>query len=180
MQFSIKTNDAIPDAPIIFPSSFRDDRGAIWTTFNQELSETIGLTFNHDKFSVSQDNILRGIHGDKYTTKLVTCISGSIRQVVVDLRKGSSTFGNHFTVDIDADTPTLVLIPAGCGNAFFTTKPHTVYHYKLSYSGQYKDHDEQFSVFWNDPDLAIDWGIQKEPLVSDRDREAMSFAEYLR
>jgi dTDP-4-dehydrorhamnose 3,5-epimerase len=180
MKFFVEKIKSIDGAILLIPNTYTDERGQIWTTFNDEVEKLTGISFKHDKFSISAGNVLRGIHGDKFTTKLVTCIMGGVKQVVVDLRPQSRTFGNHFIVEINREKPALVLIPAGCGNAFYTTQNDTVYHYKLSYPNEYLDFDEQFTIMWDDKDLGIGWDLNCSPILSPRDAKGKSFASYKR
>ena len=95
INFEIEKSKIINGVWIIKPSISRDSRGNIWTSFLKDEVEKLlpdGLYFKHDKFSESRHNVLRGIHGDRKTWKLVTCVFGEIQQVVVDLRESSSTF----------------------------------------------------------------------------------------
>ena len=144
---------------------FSDKRGEIWTTWHQKNLKNI--KFVHDKFVKSKKNVLRGIHYDLKTWKLVTCINGSIYQVIVDKRKSMKTYNKHFSINISNGNYSL-LIPPMEGNAFLTLSKDSVYHYKLSYKGKYFDAKDQFTSYWNDPDLKINWPIKK-PKMSIRD-----------
>jgi len=98
----------------ITPSIATDARGDIWTSFLKNDVESLlpeGLAFKHDKFSQSRHNVLRGIHGDSKSWKLVTCVFGEITQVVVDLRKGSPTYLNWQSYKINKAQQKMVLIP---------------------------------------------------------------------
>jgi len=158
----------------IIPSIATDGRGDIWTSFLKDDIEALlpdGLAFKHDKFSQSHHNVLRGIHSDSKSWKLVTCVFGEIIQVVVDLRKDSSTYLKWQSYKINRAQQKIMLIPPGCGNAYYVSSELAVYHYKLAYDGGYIDAAEQFSVRWDDPSIAIDWPVT-EPNLSARDVEA--------
>ena len=127
-----------------------------------------GLFFKHDKFSSSMNNVLRGIHGDNKSWKLVTCVHGEIQQVVVDLRKDSPSFKQWQSFDINKNKQQLILIPPMMGNAYYVKSTEAVYHYKLAYSGDYIDAEEQFTVNWNDKSIDIKWASEN-PILSDRD-----------
>ncbi|EPX9001084.1 dTDP-4-dehydrorhamnose 3,5-epimerase family protein, partial [Campylobacter coli] len=95
IEFNIKESEILKGVYIITPNKFRDLRGEIWTAFTEEdLGDIVpkGLKFKHDKFINSHFNVLRGIHGDIKTWKLVTCVYGEVHQVVVDCRKDSPTY----------------------------------------------------------------------------------------
>jgi dTDP-4-dehydrorhamnose 3,5-epimerase len=172
--FEITESENVIGVYAITPSIAVDERGDIWTSFLKEDIEALlpeGLFFKHDKFSQSKYNVLRGIHGDSKSWKLVTCVYGEVTQVVVDLRKDSSTYLKWQSYNINKADQKMVLIPPGCGNAYYVGSQHAVYHYKLAYDGGYIDAVEQFSVRWDDPSIAIDWPVT-EPHLSARDMEA--------
>ena len=157
---------------IIKPSVSSDKRGSIWTTFmKNEIEELLpeALSFKHDKFSISNHNVLRGIHGDEKSWKLVTCVFGEIYQVVVDCREESDTYKIYESFTISANNQISVLIPPGLGNAYYVKSIKAVYHYKLAYKGVYIDANEQFSFKWNDPLFNIEWPSNK-PILSERDK----------
>lgn len=154
--------------------SFEELRGNIWTTYKKSELKSLealnNLDFQHDKFSTSNFNVFRGFHGDQKSTKLVTCVYGSITQFVLDWRAGSATFGNVISFRINRENKSSVLIPPGCGNAYHVHSEQAVYHYKLSYDGEYLDADDQFTVPWHSPEIV---GFPKKnfnPITSERDR----------
>ena len=171
--FTIEESRVINDVWILTPSISEDYRGNIWTSFMQAKVEhliTDGLRFKHDKFSKSKYNVLRGIHGDNKSWKLVTCVFGEIQQVVVDMRKDSKSYLKWQDFLINDNNPKLILIPPSVGNAYYVSSENAVYHYKLAYEGNYIDAEEQFSINWNDKSIGIDW-LAKSPILSDRDNE---------
>ncbi|MBT7899650.1 MAG: dTDP-4-dehydrorhamnose 3,5-epimerase [Candidatus Marinimicrobia bacterium] len=173
INFDIKESKILKDVKIIKPSITEDNRGNIWTSFLKDEIEKYlpnGLCFKHDKFSQSKKNVLRGIHGDEKSWKLVTCVYGDIFQVVVDCRKESSTYKKSESFSIDGENLVSILIPLGFGNAYCVKSEKAVYHYKLAYKGEYIDADEQFSYKWNDPLFNIKWPTET-PILSDRDRK---------
>ena len=171
IDFKIIDEEKIDGVKLIFPSIASDDRGNIWTSYlKNDLKKLLpdNQEFKHDKFSQSKKNVLRGIHGDHKSWKLVTCVYGEIFQVVVDLRDNSPTYQSWISFDISDKNQKLVLIPPGCGNAYYVKSDNAVYHYKLAYSGEYIDYEEQFTYPWNDSRLNINWP-SKEPILSNRD-----------
>lgn len=162
--------DTLPEVKLIEHTQFRDFRGIIYSHYSDEVEREIlsGQTFNHNKIAVSSRDVIRGIHGDHKSYKLVTCLNGEVFQVVVDCRKDSSTFGSWWTCILNGDDCKSVIMPPGFGNAFLTLSESSVYCYKLSYGGNYIDADEQFTYPWNDERFAIDWPIDS-PILSKRD-----------
>jgi dTDP-4-dehydrorhamnose 3,5-epimerase len=170
-KFSIKESEKIKGIWIIKPEIFQDERGTIWTSFfKEEIEKWLPnhLHFRHDKFSESKQNVLRGIHGDNKSWKLVTAVYGEIHQVVVDCRKDSPTYLHWEKFIINKNNPQLILIPPNMGNAYCVKSQVAVYHYKMAYTGDYVDADGQFTIPWNDPKIGINWGITN-PILSNRD-----------
>ena len=146
--------------------AFTDYRGDLYTTWKDG---DFDLNFNHDKVSTSRKNVLRGIHGDNKSWKLVTCLYGEIYFVLVDNRESSDTFIQWESMILSDRNRKQVLIPPGVGNGFLVLSDHSVFHYKWSYEGEYADVNEQFTIKWNDPMIGIDWPISN-PILSKRDK----------
>ena len=171
IEFDIQESTKIAGVYILKPSISEDARGNIWTSFLKDEVEKLlpgDLHFKHDKFSTSKHNVLRGIHGDIKSWKLVTCVHGEIQQVVVDCRKDSPTYKQWQDFIINQDNQQLILIPPNMGNAYYVNSENAVYHYKLAYYGDYIDADEQFSLSWNDDSIGIKW-MSDNPVLSNRD-----------
>lgn len=172
INFLISESKKLKGVFSIKPTISKDLRGNIWTSFLKDEIESLlpnGLSFNHDKFSRSKKNVLRGIHGDHKSWKLVTCVYGQVQQVVVNCIKNSNSYGKYESFTIDENNQKIILIPPGMGNAYCVTSEDAVYHYKLAYDGSYIDADEQFSIKWNDPFFNIKW-FTNEPILSERDK----------
>ena len=146
--------------------AFTDYRGDLYTTWK---NGDFNLDFNHDKVSTSRKNVLRGIHGDNKSWKLVTCLYGEIYFVIVDNRESSDTFLQWESMMLTDRNRRQVLIPPGVGNGFLVMSHRSVFHYKWSYEGEYADVDQQFTIKWNDPTIGIDWPIDN-PILSVRDK----------
>ena len=146
--------------------AFTDYRGDLYTIWKDD---DFDLNFNHDKVSTSRKNVLRGIHGDNKSWKLVTCLYGEIYFVLVDNRESSDTFIQWDSMILSDRNRKQVLIPPGVGNGFLVLSDHSVFHYKWSYPGEYADVDEQFTIKWDDPIIGIDWPINN-PILSRRDK----------
>ena len=156
----------IKDVKIFEPDVHQDYRGDLWTLWKQGEH---GLDFNHDKVSTSRKGVLRGIHGDFKSWKLVTCLYGELYFVVVDNRFTSSTFKQWDHLILDDRKRKQVLLPPGVGNGFLVLSRKSVFHYKWCYEGQYPDVTDQFTIKWNDPELLIDWPIN-DPILQLRDK----------
>jgi len=146
--------------------TFQDDRGEIWTVYSEEHTD---LKFVADKITISKFGVLRGLHGDPYTAKLITCLHGQIQLAVLDLRN-SETYGNVETFFISDSEPTVVIVPAGCVNAHLCLSDKCIFYYK--WSEQYKGPDSQVTIAWDDPKLNINWVIDN-PILSERDKNGV-------
>ena len=146
--------------------AFTDYRGDLYTAWKDG---DFDLNFNHDKVSTSRKHVLRGIHGDNKSWKLVTCLYGEIYFVLVDNRESSDTFLQWESRMLTDRNRKQVLIPPGVGNGFLVMSHRSVFHYKWSYEGEYADVDQQFTIKWNDPMVGIDWPIVN-PILSKRDK----------
>ncbi|MFT7155465.1 MAG: dTDP-4-dehydrorhamnose 3,5-epimerase [Parvicella sp.] len=169
--FKVEESKVFKEVKIITPDVFRDSRGCIYTSYIEDFfnSNPINLKFKHDKFAQNEKGVLRGIHGDFKSYKMVTCLHGEIFQVVVDYREESETFLKYQTFIMNHNEPKQILIPPGFGNAFLVLSDYALYNYKLSYEGQYNDFDQQFTIKWNDQRLNIPWP-NKTPILSNRDQ----------
>jgi dTDP-4-dehydrorhamnose 3,5-epimerase len=151
---------------------YRDSRGAFCETFNLRKIEEAGLpgTWVQDNFSVSSKNVLRGIHYQitQPQGKLVRVTHGSVLDVAVDLRRSSSTFSQHFSIELNAESGEMLWIPAGFGHAFLALTDQVGFAYKVT---DYYSPGGERTILWNDPELAIQWPIDpSEAIVSDKDR----------
>ena len=128
------------------------------------------MKFNHDKFSISKRRVLRGLHCDFKSWKLVTCTFGKVFFVVVDMKKKSKNYLKWKSWILSHDNGIQVLIPPNYANGHLCLSNRCLFHYKLSYKGSYNNVKKQFSLKWNDPKLKIKWGI-KNPILSSRDKK---------
>ena len=150
-------------------STFQDKRGFYWTTWQKGFLKQI--KFNHDKFSISKRKVLRGLHCDFRSWKLVTCVYGKIFFTVVDMRKGTRNYLKYKSWILSHDKPTLILVPPYFANAHLCLSKRCVFHYKWSYKGKYIEASKQNSYHWNDPKIKIKWPIKK-PILSTRDKNS--------
>jgi dTDP-4-dehydrorhamnose 3,5-epimerase len=155
----------------IIPQVFSDARGFFFEAFNENVFRSAGLPhdFVQDNQSFSAQGVLRGLHFQKAPFaqgKLVRVLSGSIVDVVVDLRKDSASFGQHLLIPLDSDKRNMVYVPVGFAHGFITLTESMVM-YKCT-SGYNKASDG--GIRWNDPALGIDWGIAN-PVISEKDAD---------
>ena len=157
-----------PEVKIYTPDVYTDFRGDLWTLWHKDKFEP-KLDFNHDKVSTSRHNVLRGIHGDNKSWKLITCLYGEMYFVVVDNRPESPNYLKWDWIILDDKTRKSVLVPPMFGNGFLVLSNHSVFHYKWAYEGEYADVGQQFTLKWNDERIGIDWPIDN-PILQKRDK----------
>ena len=159
---------------ILEPTVFEDHRGFFMESYNKKDFEELGLFFNfvQDNHSLSvQAGVLRGLHfqlNPKAQTKVVRCLKGAIYDVVVDIRKGSPTFGRWIGVILTEFNKRQIVVPKGFAHGVLTLVPNTEILYKVD---EYYSPEHDRAIRWNDPDLNIDWPV-KEPILSDKDKNA--------
>jgi len=158
-------NEIFKGLKLYEPDCYHDFRGYYWTVYNNKETS---LKFNHDKLTVSKQNVLRGIHGDDVATKLITCVYGEVYYVAVDNRKDSNTFGQWGWTMLSHTNRKIVIVPPGIGSAYLIMSDNASVLYKWSYEGKYPDIDNQFSIPWNDKNLNISWPLNN-PILQDRD-----------
>jgi len=158
---------------------FRDERGFFIESWNKRDFEKVGLQseFVQDCHSRSMYRVIRGLHYQDMrapTAKLVRCTAGKILDVAVDLRVNSDTFGKWFSIELDSETQTQLLVPVGFAHGFAALSNVCEVQYKQT--GFYEPETEG-GLMWNDPDLGIVWPF-KDPILSKRDRNLMSLKQY--
>jgi len=167
----------LPGVLVIEPRVFVDDRGFFLETFQASRYEAagIGATFVQDNFSRSRRGTLRGLHFQepKAQGKLVQVLNGSAFDVVVDVRRGSPTFGQWFGMELSGDAPKQMWIPPGFAHGFCVTSDVADFHYKCT--ALYAPEAER-SIRWNDPAIGIAWPVA-QPLLSDKDAQAPLLAD---
>ena len=172
-----KFSDKVKDIAIITPDIHYDYRGEYIETWNREnyavfnhlVNNSNKIEFKQDDISTSVKHTLRGLHGDNKTWKLVSCVYGSLLQVVVDMRKSSSTYLEYDMFSINDKNRNQILIPPGYANGHLVMSDFGIFSYKQS--TLYEGAKEQFTVKWNDPKINIPWPINN-PILSSRDKNA--------
>ena len=171
---------AFPGLWVIDPKVFADSRGYFFESYNEQIFAKTGLHFQwvQDNESMSNYGVIRGLHyqlNPASQAKLVRVIAGEVLDVVVDIRKGSPTFGEKFEILLSSENKRQLLIPRGFAHGFSVLKDNTIFSYKCdnSYS---KSCERGINIF--DPTLEIDWRIEpNKTIVSDKDRESPLFAD---
>ena len=151
---------------LIKPNVHEDYRGTNFESYNASEYYKIPNQFVVDSISTSRKHVLRGIHGDHRTTKLISCLYGTIYFVVLDCRSGSKTFHQWQAFTLSDRNKHQVLVPPGFGNAHLVMSDECVFSYKLD---QHYERSSQFTLRWNDDQFNIYWPI-KHPILSERDR----------
>lgn len=152
-----------------------DDRGFFHETFRKnELEKITGIPFNivQQNHSRSVKNTLRGIHVAPWS-KLIYVPRGLVQEVVIDLRKSSSTFGKWISIPLGEETKSAVFLPPNCGNAFLVTSEEADYTYLVN---DYWAPDTEYGLLWNDPELNIKWQTNT-PILSDKDQKNPTLKE---
>ena len=152
----------------IEPATIHEDfRGMNVETYNTRLYKEAGIEvdFIHDAISSSSKHVLRGIHGDGTTWKLISCLHGKVYFVVVNWTKGSPQYGQWESHILSERNRTQILVPPHFGNGHLVLSEQAVFSYKQS---AYYNREGQFTLLWNDPKLNIWWPV-KSPLMSERD-----------
>lgn len=164
---------------LIQPKVWGDARGHFFESYSEAAFEAAGLPtdFVQDNQSLSAAGILRGLHFQAppfAQGKLVRVILGAVLDVVVDIRKSSPTYGQHFKIELSADNKKMLWIPLGFAHGFLTLQDDTIFVYKVT--GLYNKESEG-GLLWNDPELGIDWGVA-DPLLSDKDKVLPCLADF--
>ena len=149
---------------------FTDHRGKYLEIFNQELFKKTKkkIIFKQDDIIISKKNVLRGIHGDFKTWKLVSCLMGSFLLLVVNNIKKHQEFKKWKIFKLDENKHIQILIPPGFGNAHIITSKTAIFHYKQSTLYNRKS---QFTIKWNSKDHKFKWPFKFKPILSKRDKK---------
>lgn len=161
------------------PRVFTDSRGSFFESFNDKALKAAGVehSFVQDNQSVSSKSVIRGLHFQRKPYdqgKLVRVIKGKVIDVVLDLREGSSTFGRHYSVELNDQNNYLLWVPPGMAHGFSVLEDQTIFFYKVT---NYYHAASESGIIYNDIDLNINWGV-KDPIVSEKDKVLPTFKEY--
>ncbi len=169
----------IPGVLVIEPRVFADQRGFFFESFNRrEWTELTGNSspFVQDNHSRSGKGVLRGLHYQikQPQGKLVRCVVGEVFDVAVDLRKNSGTFGRWVGERISAENKRQIWVPEGFAHGFLVLSEIAEILYKTT---DYYAQEHERCIAWDDPDLNIIWPVEGEPVLSAKDRAAVTFRD---
>lgn len=161
---------SIPGVVVVEPRVFEDSRGFFMETYHRQKFAEAGITceFVQDNHSRSRRGTLRGLHYQlqQPQAKLCRVIQGEVLDVVLDIRRGSPTFGHWTAVVLSADNKREIFVPRGFAHGFVVLSETAEFLYKCD--DFYLPGDEK-GILWNDPELGIEWGIE-DPILSEKDR----------
>lgn len=173
----------IPDLLIIEPDIYGDSRGYFFESFSRRKFEEatgIKVDFVQDNESRSSYGVVRGLHFQKSPyaqAKLVRVVRGRVRDIAVDLRPDSPTFGKYHAIELSEDDHRQFFIPKGFAHGFSVLSEDAVLQYKCD---EYYAPESEGGIAWNDPDLDIDWQIPKDKMIiSPKDQNHPTLKEYL-
>ena len=169
----------IEDVILVKPKVFGDSRGFFMESYKKSdfFANGIDVEFNQDNHSKSTKGVLRGLHyqANPYgQAKLVRCSKGRIYDVAVDIRPDSKTFGQYVKVELSEENKHMLYIPVGFAHGFVALTDEVELLYKAS--GEYAPQADR-GIIWNDKDINIDWEIDFEPLLSEKDKKQPSLSE---
>lgn len=162
----------INNTTLIENSKFNDLRGQISTIVDKSIQTQIikkKFTNYSDKIMIRRKNTLTGIHGDKKTWKVLSCIKGKILVVLVNCDRKNKNFGKYYKITLKGKDTKSVIIPPNVGNSYLCLEKENIIFYKNLFNGKYNDFDKQFTYKWNNKIFKIKWPISK-PILSKRDK----------
>lgn len=162
----------ISEVILVTPTVYKDERGFFMESYKKTefKNNGIDIDFVQDNHSKSSKGILRGLHYQEKPyeqAKLVQCLKGEILDVAVDIRKNSKTFGKYVKVILSEENKKMLYIPAGFAHGFLALSDNVEVLYKTS--SEYNKSSER-GILWCDEDISIDWGINFEPILSEKDK----------
>ena len=172
----------IKDVILVKPKVFGDNRGFFLESYKKSdfYNNGICVEFNQDNHSKSTKGVLRGLHYQEKPygqAKLVRCSKGRIYDVAVDIRPDSQTFGQYVKVELSEENKQMLFIPEGFAHGFVVLSDEAELLYKAS--GEYAPHADR-GIIWNDKDINIDWDINFEPILSEKDSKQPTLKEAIK
>ncbi len=175
------TNTPIEGLLLFEPRIFGDERGYFYESFNKNTFADAGIRdeFVQDNQSKSTYGVLRGLHyqtGEHVQSKLVRVLEGKVLDVAVDIRPGSPTYGQHYSVELSAENQLQLYIPIGFAHGFLVLSETATFFYKCD---NFYNKASEGGIAYNDPALNIDWKIPKEDLIlSEKDVSNPKFGNH--
>jgi|TARA_B100001142_G_C14198743_1_gene602903 dTDP-4-dehydrorhamnose 3,5-epimerase len=169
-----KVNDHL----LIIPDLHDDERGVFRRSFCKEVFKKNGINFNVEQGNISENynkHTLRGFHYQSTPSnesKILTCISGSLFNIVLDLRENSSTYKKWSSVEINSQERQSLYVPSGCANAFLTLKDNTIVHY---YMNDFYNPSSYKGIRYNDPAFSFEWPHEPK-IISEKD---LNFSDFI-
>lgn len=180
MPFSFEPQK-IEDVILIKPIVYGDNRGFFMESYKKSefIANGIDIDFNQDNHSRSQRGVLRGLHyqAEPYAqAKLIRCIKGCVIDIALDIRFDSPTYKKYVKVELSEENKNMLYIPEGFAHGFVVLSETAELVYKTN-----KEYNPNYDrgIFWADEELNIDWGIDFEPILSDKDKNQPRFKELL-
>jgi len=172
------TQSKLKGAFLVKPNVFGDERGFFMETWNEERfsNEGIDLKFKQDNVSKSSKGVLRGLHYQlpKSQGKLVYVLEGEVFDVIVDIRKGSPTFGMAESYYLNETNKHILYVPEGFAHGFLVTSETALFTYKCT---ETYHPENEYAILWNDPNLNIQWPLDSEPTLSKKDCDGIPLSE---
>jgi dTDP-4-dehydrorhamnose 3,5-epimerase len=173
-----KIETSLSGVLLLEPRVFGDDRGFFLESYNERVFAELGICerFVQDNHSYSSRNVLRGLHYQiqQPQGKLVRAITGEILDVVVDLRQGSPTLGKWESFQLAGSNKHMLWVPVGFAHGFRVVSETAHVTYKTS---DFYAPEHERTLMWNDPELAIDWKLDREPTISEKDQRGGRFQD---
>ena len=170
-----------PEVFLVKPVVHFDERGSFSEHFvDQNFTNAVGrkIHFCQDNLTHSKRGVLRGLHYQLppfSQSKLVSVLEGTVLDVVMDIRKGSPTFGQHFTQELSAENQLQLFIPRGFAHGYITLSESSIFQYKVD---NYYNPQSEGSISPDDPTLAIDWQLPKDEWIqSEKDQNHPTLSE---
>ena len=164
---------------LIVPELHKDERGVFRRSFCQKEMEQHGINIDVKQGNISENfkkHTLRGFHYQvepTFESKILSCVTGSLYNVVIDLREKSKTFRQSVVLEIAAEERGSIHVPAGCANAFLTMSDQTIVHY---YMGDFFNPDTYGGIRYNDPAFKVEWPCEPK-IISERDLNLPDYLE---
>ena len=168
---------------ILEPSVYKDERGFFYESYNKKRFNEVtnlNIDFVQDNQSASLYGVIRGLHfqtGEFAQSKLVRVLLGKVLDVIVDLRKGSETFGQQFSIILDDVDHKQLFVPKGFAHGFITLSERSIFSYKCD---NFYDKDSENGIIYNDATLSINWHLPREDfIISEKDKLLPTFKEVI-